>query len=252
MHRASRPTPPAEGRGGPGRAAAVGAPATPRTAAVGCSCCTSPTTPRTRPCDQMPSCPRRCSPTCTSSAPSPDAPRAGSSTAAACCHRNARVWRLFDQGADGLSRSATPLVCWRLDRLERNLRHLVILIEELPTPGIVFVSLGEGIDRTTPAGKLQLHSGFPGQVRARQDSRARDGWPPASQDSRQVVEQTTEGADDDRHSWRERADRSANRGRVDVTGRALDRDGPIAHGTIPFHRVTTFAVFRSVLCPQSR
>ena len=67
-----------------------------------------------------------------------------------------------------------------------------------------------------------------------------------------MVEQTTEGADDDRHSWRQRADRSTNLGRVEVNGRALDRDGPIAHGTIPFHRVTTFAVFRSVLCPQSR
>lgn len=144
------------------------------------------------------------------------------------------------------------LVCWRLDRLGRNLRHLVTLIEELQTLGIVFVSLGEGIDCTTPAGKLQLHSGFPGRVRARQDSRARHGWPPASQDSRQVVEQTTEGADDDRHSWRQRADRSTNLGRVEVNGRALDRDGPIALGIIPFHQVTTFAVFRSVLCPQSR
>lgn len=49
------------------------------------------------------------------------------------------------------------LVCWRLERLERNLRHLVTFIEELQTLGIAFVSLGEGIDCTTPAGKLQLH-----------------------------------------------------------------------------------------------
>src|ERR1700724_1381769 len=49
------------------------------------------------------------------------------------------------------------LVCWRLDRLGRNLRHLVTLIEDLQTLGIVFISLGEGIDCTTPAGKLQLH-----------------------------------------------------------------------------------------------
>ena len=45
----------------------------------------------------------------------------------------------------------------RLDRLGRNLRHLVTLIEELQTLGIAFVSLGEGIDCTTRAGKLQLH-----------------------------------------------------------------------------------------------
>ena len=49
------------------------------------------------------------------------------------------------------------LVCWRLDRLGRNLKHLVTLIEDLQTLGIAFVSLGEGIDCTTPAGKLQLH-----------------------------------------------------------------------------------------------
>jgi DNA invertase Pin-like site-specific DNA recombinase len=49
------------------------------------------------------------------------------------------------------------LICWRLDRLGRNLRHLVILLEELQGLGIGFVSLGEGIDLATPAGRLQLH-----------------------------------------------------------------------------------------------
>jgi DNA invertase Pin-like site-specific DNA recombinase len=49
------------------------------------------------------------------------------------------------------------LVCWRLDRLGRNLRHLVTLLEELQGLGVAFVSLGEGIDCTTPAGKLQVH-----------------------------------------------------------------------------------------------
>ena len=58
---------------------------------------------------------------------------------------------------DAKRRKFDVLVCWRLDRLGRNLRHLVTLIEELQTLGIAFVSLGEGIDCTTPAGKLQLH-----------------------------------------------------------------------------------------------
>jgi len=49
------------------------------------------------------------------------------------------------------------LVCWRLDRLGRNLRHLVTLIEDLNSLGIGFVTLGEGIDTTTPSGRLQLH-----------------------------------------------------------------------------------------------
>lgn len=49
------------------------------------------------------------------------------------------------------------VVCWRLDRLGRNLRHLVTLIEELQDLGVSFVSLNEGIDLGTPAGRLQLH-----------------------------------------------------------------------------------------------
>lgn len=49
------------------------------------------------------------------------------------------------------------VVCWRLDRLGRNLRHLVLLLEEFRELGVGFVSLGEGIDLATPAGRLQLH-----------------------------------------------------------------------------------------------
>ncbi|PYR87931.1 MAG: hypothetical protein DMF84_30285 [Acidobacteria bacterium] len=49
---------------------------------------------------------------------------------------------------------------WRFSSLElrsRNLRNLVTTLEELQGLGIAFVSLGGGIDFTTPAGKLQLH-----------------------------------------------------------------------------------------------
>src|SRR5437773_3933748 len=58
---------------------------------------------------------------------------------------------------DARRRRFDVLVCWRLDRLGRNLKHLVTLLEELQVLGIAFVSLGEGIDCTTPAGRLQLH-----------------------------------------------------------------------------------------------
>ena len=37
------------------------------------------------------------------------------------------------------------------------MRHLVVLLDELQALGVAFVSLGEGIDCTTPAGRLQLH-----------------------------------------------------------------------------------------------
>ena len=58
---------------------------------------------------------------------------------------------------DAKRRRFDVVICWRLDRLGRNLKHLVTLIEELKAMGIAFVSLGEGIDCTTPAGTLQLH-----------------------------------------------------------------------------------------------
>jgi DNA invertase Pin-like site-specific DNA recombinase len=46
------------------------------------------------------------------------------------------------------------VVCWRLDRLGRNLRHLVTLLDDWHSRGIAFVTLGEGIDTSTPAGRL--------------------------------------------------------------------------------------------------
>jgi DNA invertase Pin-like site-specific DNA recombinase len=59
--------------------------------------------------------------------------------------------------ADAKRRKFDVLVCWRLDRLGRNLRHLITLLEELQSLGVAFVSLAEGIDATTPAGRLQMH-----------------------------------------------------------------------------------------------
>jgi putative DNA-invertase from lambdoid prophage Rac len=58
---------------------------------------------------------------------------------------------------DAKRRRFDVVVCWRLDRLGRNLKHLITLLEELQALGVAFVSLAEGIDATTPAGKLQMH-----------------------------------------------------------------------------------------------
>ena len=58
---------------------------------------------------------------------------------------------------DAKRRKFDVLICWRLDRLGRSLKHLVTLLDELGALGVAFVSLGEGIDCTTPAGRLQLH-----------------------------------------------------------------------------------------------
>jgi len=59
--------------------------------------------------------------------------------------------------ADARRRRFDALVCWRLDRLGRNLKHLVGLLDDLQALGVAFVSLAEGIDATTPAGRLQMH-----------------------------------------------------------------------------------------------
>jgi DNA invertase Pin-like site-specific DNA recombinase len=58
---------------------------------------------------------------------------------------------------DARRRRLDALVVWRLDRLGRNLRHLILTLDELTALGVSFVSLGEGIDTSTPAGRLQLH-----------------------------------------------------------------------------------------------
>ncbi len=58
---------------------------------------------------------------------------------------------------DAKRRRFDVLVCWRLDRLGRNLKHLISLLDDLQALGVAFVSLAEGIDATTPAGKLQMH-----------------------------------------------------------------------------------------------
>lgn len=58
---------------------------------------------------------------------------------------------------DAKRRRFDVVICWRLDRLGRNLKHLITLLEDLQALGVAFVSLAEGIDATTPAGKLQMH-----------------------------------------------------------------------------------------------
>ena len=65
------------------------------------------------------------------------------------------------------------VLCWRLDRLGRNLRHLVLLLDEWQSRGVAFVTLGEGIDTSHRGG--QARRGRPRLdrgVRARADSGA--------------------------------------------------------------------------------
>jgi len=53
-------------------------------------------------------------------------------------------------------RTGDSLVIWRLDRLGRSLKDLVTIIEDLKNAGIGFKSLNDGIDTSSPMGKLQF------------------------------------------------------------------------------------------------
>ncbi|WP_018151185.1 recombinase family protein [Leeia oryzae] len=54
-------------------------------------------------------------------------------------------------------RDGDTLVVWRLDRLGRNLRDLIRIVNELSGRGVKFKSLKEAIDTSGPAGRLIFH-----------------------------------------------------------------------------------------------
>jgi len=49
------------------------------------------------------------------------------------------------------------LIVWKLDRLGRSLKQLVLLAGEFEKRGIHLHSITEGIDTSTPAGKFFFH-----------------------------------------------------------------------------------------------
>ena len=51
-------------------------------------------------------------------------------------------------------RKGDTFVVWRLDRLGRSLKNLIEWIEDFEKQGVVFQSLTESIDTSTPTGKL--------------------------------------------------------------------------------------------------
>src|SRR5579871_5862178 len=59
--------------------------------------------------------------------------------------------------ADVLAGKITKVVCWRLDRLGRTSKGLVTLRDELVARKIGFVSLRDGLDLNTPAGRLMFN-----------------------------------------------------------------------------------------------
>lgn len=49
------------------------------------------------------------------------------------------------------------VICWKLDRLGRSLKHLISIVEEWKSKGIDIVCYTQNIDTTTPNGKLMFH-----------------------------------------------------------------------------------------------
>lgn len=54
-------------------------------------------------------------------------------------------------------RDGDSLAVWKLDRLGRNLKGLIQLIEDLEKQGVNFQSITDGINTSTPAGKFFFH-----------------------------------------------------------------------------------------------
>lgn len=57
----------------------------------------------------------------------------------------------------GQLRSDDVVVVWKLDRLSRSLKDLLLTLEKLDQAGAHFQSLTESIDTTTPAGRMMMH-----------------------------------------------------------------------------------------------
>lgn len=53
--------------------------------------------------------------------------------------------------------SGDTLVVWKLDRLGRSMRNLVLLVDELRQRGVHFMSLTDNIDTSSPMGRFIFH-----------------------------------------------------------------------------------------------
>jgi len=81
----------------------------------------------------------------------------------------AKVEKVFDETASGgrwdrpllhqmidQLRKGDIVVVWKLDRLSRSLKDLLVIIERIEKAGAGFKSLTEAIDTTTPAGRMMM------------------------------------------------------------------------------------------------
>jgi DNA invertase Pin-like site-specific DNA recombinase len=57
---------------------------------------------------------------------------------------------------DARKRKIDLILCWRLDRLGRSLKHLILTLDELQGLGVGFVSYNESLDLTSSTGRLMF------------------------------------------------------------------------------------------------
>jgi DNA invertase Pin-like site-specific DNA recombinase len=53
-------------------------------------------------------------------------------------------------------REGDSVVVWKLDRLGRNTLHMMETVSELTDCGVTLVSVSDGIDSSTPAGRMMI------------------------------------------------------------------------------------------------
>ena len=53
-------------------------------------------------------------------------------------------------------REGDTVVVWKLDRLGRNMLHILHTVKELTDRGVTLISVTDGIDSATPAGRMMI------------------------------------------------------------------------------------------------
>jgi DNA invertase Pin-like site-specific DNA recombinase len=82
---------------------------------------------------------------------------------------NASVEKVFEETASGgrwerpalhkmleQLREGDVIIVWKLDRLSRSLKDLLVIMERIDNAGAGFKSITESIDTTTPAGRMMM------------------------------------------------------------------------------------------------
>jgi DNA invertase Pin-like site-specific DNA recombinase len=58
--------------------------------------------------------------------------------------------------SDARRRKFDAVLVWKIDRLGRSLKHLVVTLADLSAVGVAFISLRDNLDLSTPSGRLMF------------------------------------------------------------------------------------------------